>query len=89
MSSYIPLWCKSNFSFIEGASYPDELLEEACRFGLPALALTDPDGFYGIVRAHLKAREIGVSVRSNTGRSVDNLFFWLKTAGAARTSAGF
>jgi error-prone DNA polymerase len=28
MSSYIPLWCKSNFSFLEGASHPEELIEE-------------------------------------------------------------
>ena len=60
MSSYVPLWCKSNFSFLEGASHPDELVEEAHRFGLRALALTDRDGVYGIVRAHVKARELGV-----------------------------
>ena len=59
MSSYVPLWCKSNFSFLEGASHPDELVEEAYRLGLPALALTDRDGVYGVVRAHVKAREIG------------------------------
>ena len=59
MSSYLPLWCKSNFSFLEGASHPDELVEEAYRLGLPALALTDRDGVYGVVRAHVKAREIG------------------------------
>ena len=37
MSSYAPLWCKSNFSFLEGASHPNELIEEARRLGLPAL----------------------------------------------------
>jgi hypothetical protein len=31
MSSYVPLWCKSNFSFLEGASHPEELIEEAYR----------------------------------------------------------
>ena len=31
MSVYVPLWCKSNFSFLEGASHPDELVEEAVR----------------------------------------------------------
>ncbi|HEY2987990.1 MAG TPA: error-prone DNA polymerase [Candidatus Binatia bacterium] len=60
MSSYVPLWCKSNFSFLEGASHPDELIEEARRLGLDALALTDRDGVYGIVRAHAKAREAGL-----------------------------
>lgn len=62
MSSYVPLWCKSNFSFLEGASHPDELMEEAHHLGLPALALTDRDGVYGIVRAHVKARELGTRV---------------------------
>src|SRR5262249_22127286 len=57
---YVPLWCKSNFSFLEGASHPDELVEEAHRLGLRALALTDRDGVYGVVGAHEKARETGL-----------------------------
>ncbi len=60
MPSYVPLWCKSNFSFLEGASHPGELVEEAHRLGLPALALTDRDGVYGLVRAHVRARELGL-----------------------------
>jgi len=32
--SYVPLWCKSHFSFLEGASRPDELVEQAHAFGL-------------------------------------------------------
>ncbi len=59
---YVPLWCKSNFSFLEGASHPDELVEEAHRLGLPALALTDRDGVYGVVRAHVKASEVGLKL---------------------------
>ncbi|MDE2060211.1 MAG: error-prone DNA polymerase [candidate division NC10 bacterium] len=58
MASYAPLWCKSHFSFLEGASHPDELVEEAYRLGLKSLALTDRDGVYGIVRAHTKAKEL-------------------------------
>ncbi len=61
-ASYAPLWCKSNFSFLEGASHPDELVEEAARVGIRSLALTDRDGVYGLVRAHVKARELGVHV---------------------------
>src|SRR5262245_33023643 len=59
---YAPLWCKSNFSFLEGASHPDELVEEAHRMGLRSLAVTDRDGVHGIVRAHVKARELGVQL---------------------------
>ena len=62
MSLYVPLWCKSNFSFLEGASHPDELVDEAYRLGLPAIALTDRDGVYGVVRAHVKAREVGMKL---------------------------
>src|SRR5690242_1330322 len=62
MSSYVPLWCKSNLSFLEGASHPDELVDEAYRLGLPAIALTDRDGVYGAVRAHVRARELGMKL---------------------------
>jgi error-prone DNA polymerase len=58
--TYVPLWTKSNFSFLEGASHPAELVEQAHAHGLPALALTDRDGVYGIVRAHVRARELGL-----------------------------
>ena len=61
MAPYVPLWCKSNFSFLEGASHPDELVEHAHELGLSAMALTDRDGVYGIVRAHSKAHRWGSS----------------------------
>ncbi len=47
---YAELHAHSNFSFLDGASSPEELLEEASTLGLSALALTDHDGFYGSVR---------------------------------------
>jgi error-prone DNA polymerase len=47
---YAELHAHSNFSFLDGASSPEQLLEEAARLGLSALALTDHDGLYGIVR---------------------------------------
>ena len=72
MASYVPLWCKSNFSFLEGASHPDELVDEAYRLGLPALALTDRDGLYGIVRAHVKTRESGLKLIVGSQVSIDD-----------------
>ena len=60
--SYVPLWCKSNFSFLEGASHPEELVEAAASSASSALALTDRDGVYGVVRAHVAAREAGVTL---------------------------
>jgi error-prone DNA polymerase len=54
------LFCKSNGSFLEGASHPEELVDEAHRLGLRSIAIVDRDGVYGIVRAHVKALELGV-----------------------------
>ncbi len=57
---YAELHCHSNFSFLDGASHPEQLVEEAHRLGLEALALTDHDGFYGIVRFAEAARAVGL-----------------------------
>jgi len=50
------LHCHSNFSFLDGASHPEELAAEAARLGLTASALTDHDGMYGVVRFAEAAR---------------------------------
>lgn len=47
---YAELHCWSNFSFLEGASHPEELVEHGVRLGLRGIALTDRDGLYGSVR---------------------------------------
>src|SRR5262249_2937737 len=47
---YVELHCHSNFSFLDGASHPEDLVEEAYRLGLSGLAVTDHDGLYGVVR---------------------------------------
>ncbi len=60
MSAYAELHCHSNFSFLDGASHPEELAEEAARLGLEALALTDHDGLYGVVRFAATARALGL-----------------------------
>jgi error-prone DNA polymerase len=72
MTTYAPLWCKSNFSFLEGASHPEELVETAASHGLPALALTDRDGVPGLVRAHVRARELGVGLVAGSEVTLDD-----------------
>ena len=57
---YAELHCHSNFSFLDGASHPEELVTEAARIGLEALALTDHNGFYGVVRFAEAARAAGL-----------------------------
>jgi error-prone DNA polymerase len=54
--AYAELHCWSNFSFLEGASHPEELIERALSLGLAGIALTDRDGFYGQVRFAKAAR---------------------------------
>src|SRR5919197_5298912 len=57
---YAELHCHSNASFLDGASAPEELVEEAANLGLEALALTDRDGMYGVVRFAEAARAVGM-----------------------------
>ncbi|GAA1514646.1 error-prone DNA polymerase [Kribbella lupini] len=56
---YAELHCHSYYSFLDGASAPEQLVEESVRLGLHALALTDHDGFYGVVRMAEAAEEYG------------------------------
>ena len=55
--AYAELHAHSDFSFLDGASPPERLLEEAVRLGLHALAITDHDGFYGAARMAEAAAE--------------------------------
>ena len=69
---YVPLWCKSNFSFLEGASHPEELVETATELGFAALGLTDRDGVYGVVEAHVRARDTGLDLLLGSEVSLDD-----------------
>jgi len=57
---YIELHCHSNYSFLDGASHPHELVEQARQLGYSSLALTDHDGLYGAVQFDQAAREKGI-----------------------------
>lgn len=57
---YAELHAHSSFSFLDGASHPEELAAEAARLGLSALAVTDHDGLYGVVRFAQAARAVGL-----------------------------
>ena len=60
LPAYAELHCLSNFSFLRGASHPDELVRRAQALGYAALAITDECSLSGIVRAHLAAKEVGL-----------------------------
>jgi DNA polymerase III alpha subunit len=57
---YIELHAASAFSFLDGASLPEALIDRAAELGYPALALLDRDGVYGIPRFHLAAKRAGL-----------------------------
>ncbi len=59
---YAELCCRTNHSFLEGASHPDELVLRASELGQQALAITDVNSLGGIVRAHVAARHVGISI---------------------------
>src|SRR5215217_1086137 len=58
--SFAELHCHSHYSFLDGASSPEDLVAEAAGLGLSALAITDHDGMYGAVRFAEAAREAGM-----------------------------
>ena len=58
--TYVELHARSAFSFLRGASHPEQLAEVAGKLELPAVALSDRDGLYGAVRFHQAAKEQGV-----------------------------
>src|SRR5215212_8237336 len=59
---YAELHCKTNFSFLEGASHPDELAARAAELGYAALAITDRNSLAGVVRAHVAAKQVEIKL---------------------------
>src|ERR1035438_9158144 len=57
---YIELHSRSAFSFLEGASIPEDLIAVCANLGMPAMALLDRDGVYGSPRFHLAAKKVGI-----------------------------
>ncbi|WP_231489745.1 error-prone DNA polymerase [Pedobacter sp. Leaf170] len=60
--SYCELQTTSNFSFLKGASHPEELIEQAAIFGYPKIAITDVNTLAGIVRAHTASRNHNIRI---------------------------
>ena len=60
MTAYAELAVTSNFSFLEGASHPEELVVSAAALGLAAVAIADRNSLAGVVRAHVAAGKAGI-----------------------------
>src|SRR3984957_1244021 len=74
MQMYTELHARSAFSFLEGASLPEELAERCAERGMAAMALLDRDGVYGAPRFYLAAKKI--SVRAHIGAEVTSAAGW-------------
>jgi error-prone DNA polymerase len=59
---YTELQVTTNFTFLTGASHPEELVQQAVELGYTAIAVTDRNTFAGIVRAHAEARKLGIRI---------------------------
>ncbi len=70
---YIEFHSRSAFSFLEGASLPEELAGVCAHLGMPAMALLDTDGVYGAPRFHLATKKIGL--KAHIGAEVAASFF--------------
>jgi error-prone DNA polymerase len=62
MPSYAELQVTTNFSFLRGASHPEEMTLQAAAFGYTAIGITDRNSLAGVVRAHIAAKEAGIQL---------------------------
>src|SRR5215470_13424893 len=72
MPGYVELHARSAFSFLEGASVPEELIAVALELNMPAMALLDRDGVYGAPRFHLSAKKNGIKAHIGAEISVQS-----------------
>src|SRR5260370_33480733 len=68
LMSYIELHARSAFSFLEGSSLPEDLAGMCARLSMPAMALLDTDGVYGVPRFHLAAKRL--EIKAHIGAEV-------------------
>jgi error-prone DNA polymerase len=66
---YVELHARSAFSFLRGASLPEELVETCASYGMPSMALLDSNGVYGSARFHGAATKLGV--KAHIGAEID------------------
>jgi len=72
VARYAELHAHTNYSFLDGASHPYDLVARAAELGYTALAVTDHDGFRGAAKVHVAAREIGLPIVYGTEVGFDD-----------------
>src|SRR5271157_1104985 len=68
MAEFVELHARSAFSFLEGASVPEDLIEACAQFEMPAMAIVDRNGVYGAPRFHMAAKKAGI--RAHIGSEI-------------------
>jgi error-prone DNA polymerase len=82
MESYVELHARSAFSFLQGASTPEELIAACAEWEMPAMALLDNDGVYGAARFHLAAEKVGI--KAHIGAEIEVSGFKSQVSGSMR-----
>ena len=85
-TQYAELHCVSNFTFLRGASRPEELVDTASKLGYQAIAITDECSMAGVVRAHTQAKKSGIKLIIGTELLLEHGF---KLILLARNHAGY
>ena len=73
MTDYVELHARSAFSFLEGASMPELLIQQAAEMGMPAMALMDRNGIYGMPRFHMEGQKRGVQAHIGAEIAVSDM----------------
>jgi error-prone DNA polymerase len=81
---YIELHCRSAFSFLEGASLPEDLIATCANLNMPAMALMDRDGVYGAPRFHMAAQKAGIQAHLGAEVTCDGFCSPRTMAGSSR-----
>ncbi|MFC7477983.1 error-prone DNA polymerase [Dankookia sp. GCM10030260] len=82
MAAFAELSARSNFSFLDGASHPEELVQTAKALGLAGLGICDLNSLAGVVRGHVAAKAVGLTFRVGCRLRLDDGSEWLAWPGS-------
>jgi error-prone DNA polymerase len=82
VAAFAELGARSNFSFLDGASHPEELAQTAQAFGLAGLGICDLNSLAGVVRGHVAAKAAGLPFRVGCRLRLDDGSEWLAWPGS-------
>jgi error-prone DNA polymerase len=77
LAAFAELAARSNFSFLDGASHPEELTQTAHALGLAGLGICDLNSLAGVVRGHVAAKAAGLAFRVGCRLQLDDGSEWL------------